>query len=33
MLAAAAPAPAPRVLRNPVELIIGDQIVDPGSGK
>jgi pilus assembly protein CpaB len=33
MLAAAAPATAPRVLRNPVELIIGDQIVDPGNGK
>jgi pilus assembly protein CpaB len=30
MLAAA--APAPRVLRNPVELIVGDQIVDPGPG-
>lgn len=25
-----AAAPAPRVLRNPVELIVGDQIVDPG---
>jgi pilus assembly protein CpaB len=28
----AAAAPAPRVLRNPVELIVGDQIVDPGPG-
>jgi pilus assembly protein CpaB len=27
-----AAAPAPRVLRNPVELIVGDQIVDPGPG-
>jgi pilus assembly protein CpaB len=28
-----AAAPAPRVMRNPVELIVGDQIVDPGKAQ